>query len=238
MGEDQFMSFRKTPLGSSVGMKYFMAVTGLGWFLFVVAHLIGNLLLLSSDPAAFNRYSHTLVGLGFPLIAAEIVLLVGLLIHIFSALSVTFDNWQGRQNRYEVYKSRGNPSKKTISSSSMIYTGIILAIFIPLHVYTFKYGPGIEQGYVTTLDGEQIRDLRRLVIETFQSKWYTLWYVAAMTFLGFHLRHGFWSAFQSLGIYHPRLTSVLFVLGAVLAILLALGFIFIPIWVFVTGAPL
>lgn len=232
------MSFRKTPLGSSVGMKYFMALTGLGWFLFVVAHLIGNLLLLSSDPGAFNRYSHTLVGLGFPLIAAEIVLLIGLLVHIFSALSVTFDNWQGRQTRYEVYASRGNPSKKTISSSSMIYTGIILAIFIPLHVYTFKYGPGIDQGYVVTMDGEQVRDLRRLVLETFRNKWYAIWYVAAMAFLGFHLRHGFWSAFQSLGIYHPRLTPVLFTLGAILAVLLAVGFIFIPIWVYFTGAPL
>jgi len=219
-------------------MKYFMALTGLGWFLFVVAHLIGNLLLLSSDPGPFNRYAHTLVGLGFLLIAAEIVLLVGLLVHIFAALSVTLDNWNGRQTRYEVYASRGNPSKQTLSSSSMIYTGIVLAIFIPLHVYTFKYGPGVEQGYIATLDGEQVRDLHRLVIETFRNKWYTIWYVAAMLFLGFHLRHGFWSAFQSLGIFHPRLTPVLFTLGAIFAILLGLGFIFIPIWVFFTGAPL
>ncbi|RPJ87540.1 MAG: succinate dehydrogenase cytochrome b subunit [Acidobacteria bacterium] len=232
------MSLRSSPFGSSVAMKYFMALTGLGWIAFVVAHLIGNLLLLSPNQEAFNRYSHTLVGLGFPLIAAEIVLLVGLLVHVFAAIMVTYDNWQARSKGYAVYQSRGKPSKKTVSSSTMIWTGLILLIFIPLHVYKFKYGPGIDQGYVVTLDGEQIRDLRRLVIETFSSTWWVVWYVTAMVILGFHLRHGFWSAFQSLGLYHPRLTPVAYGLGVVVGLTLAVGFIFIPIWVYLTGAPL
>jgi succinate dehydrogenase / fumarate reductase, cytochrome b subunit len=232
------MSLRSSSLATTVAMKYFMAITGLGWFVFVVAHLIGNLLLISPNPEAFNRYAHTLVGIGFPLIAAEIVLLIGLIVHIYSGLMVTLDNWQGRSHKYAAYKSRGYPSKKTISSSSMIWTGLVLLIFIPVHVYTFKYGPGVEQGYITLLDGEQIRDMRRLVVETFSNQWYVIWYVSAMVFLGFHLRHGFWSAFQSLGLYHPLFTKVLFVLGLVFALLLAVGFIFIPIWVFFWGANL
>jgi len=230
------MSLRSSKLGSSVAMKYFMAITGLGWFVFVVAHLIGNLLLLSADPQIFNRYSYTLISLGFPLVIAEIVLLIGLLVHIFSALSVTLDNWRARSQGYAVYRSRGAPSKKTISSSSMIYTGIVLAIFIPLHVYKFKYGPGVEQGYAVMLDGEKVRDLHRLVVEVFSSKWYVTWYVGAMVFLGFHLRHGFWSAFQSLGLYHPKLTWVAYALGLVFALLLAAGFIVIPLWVYFNGA--
>jgi len=219
-------------------MKYFMALTGLGWTVFVIAHLIGNLLLLSADHDAFNRYSHTLVGLGFPLIAAEIVLLIGLLVHIFSAILVTFDNWQARSKGYAVYKTRGKPSKKTISSSTMIWTGLVLLVFIPLHVYTFKYGPNIQQGYVVTLDGDQVRDMRRLVIETFSNTYYVVWYVVVMVLLGFHLRHGFWSAFQSLGLYHPRLTPVAYGLGVLVGLTLAVGFVFIPIWVYLTGAPL
>ena len=230
------MSLRSSKLGSSVAMKYFMAITGLGWFVFVIAHLIGNLLLLSGDPQIFNRYSHTLISIGFPLVIAEIVLLVGLLVHVFSALSVTLDNWRARSQGYAVYRSRGAPSKKTISSSSMIYTGIVLAIFIPLHVFKFKYGPGIDQGYEVVMDGEKVRDLHRLVVEVFSSKWYVAWYVAAVTFLGFHLRHGFWSAFQSLGLYHPKLTKVAYVLGLVFAVLLGLGFIVIPLWVYFNGA--
>ncbi len=232
------MSLRSSPFGSTIAMKYFMALTGLGWIVFVVAHLIGNLLLLSPDQDAFNRYSHALVGLGLPLIAAEIVLLVGLLIHVVAAIMVTYDNWQARWKGYEVYESRGKPSKKTISSSTMIWTGLILVVFIPLHVYQFKYGPGIQQGYVVTLGGEQVRDLRRLVVETFSNTWYVAWYVTAMVVLGFHLRHGFWSAFQSLGLYHPRLTPIAYGLGVVVGLTLAVGFIFIPIWVYLIGAPL
>lgn len=231
------MSLRSSPFGSSIAMKYFMALTGLGWIVYVIAHLIGNLLLLSPSDA-FNRYAHTLLGLGLWLIAAEIVLLVGLLVHILAAILVTYDNWQARSKGYAVYESRGKPSKKTISSSTMIWTGLILLVFIPLHVYQFKYGPGIQQGYVVTLDGQQVRDLRRLVVETFSNTYYVVWYVAAMLVLGFHLRHGFWSAFQSLGLYHPRLTPVAYGLGVIVGLTLAVGFIFIPIWVYLTGAPL
>jgi len=218
-------------------MKYFMALTGLGWIVFVIFHLIGNLLLLSPDEEAFNRYSHTLVSLGFPLIAAEILLLIGLLVHVYAAFVVTYDNWRARSKGYEVYRSRGKPSKKTISSSSMIWTGLILLVFIPLHVYTFKYGPGIEQGYVVILDGEPVRDLRRLVVETFSNRWYVAWYVTAMVILGFHLRHGFWSAFQSLGLYHRRLTPFAYGLGVLVGVALAVGFVFIPVWVYLTGGP-
>lgn len=232
------MPLRSSPFGSTVAMKYFMALTGLGWILFVIAHLIGNLLLLSPDREAFNRYANTLVGLGFLLVAAEIVLVVGLLVHVFAAIMVTYDNWQARSKGYKVYESRGKPSKMTFSSRTMIWTGLILLVFIPLHVYQFKYGPGIQQGYVVTLDGEQVRDLRRLVVETFGNTWYVVWYVAAMVGLGFHLRHGFWSAFQSLGVYHPRLTPVAYGLGVLVGLTLAVGFIFIPIWVYLTGAPL
>jgi succinate dehydrogenase / fumarate reductase cytochrome b subunit len=233
------MSLRSSKLGSSVAMKYYMAITGLGWFLFVVVHLMGNLLLLSSDPQIFNRYSSTLISLGLPLYLAELTLLVGLLVHVISAITVTVENWRARWKGYEVYQSRGAPSKKTISSSSMIYTGLVLAVFVPLHVYTLKYGPGIDQGYVAVLsDGTRIRDLRRLVIEVFSNKWYVMWYVGAMVFLGFHLRHGFWSAFQSLGLFHPKLTSVAYALALVFAVLLAVGFIFIPLWVYFNGAHL
>jgi succinate dehydrogenase / fumarate reductase cytochrome b subunit len=232
------MSLRSSPFVSSVAMKYFMAITGLGWIVYVVAHLIGNLLLLSPDQDAFNRYAHTLVGLGLWLVAAEIVLLVGLVVHVSAAILVTYDNWRARSKGYKVYESRGKPSKKTISSSTMIWTGLILLVFIPLHVYQFKYGPGIQQGYVVTLDGVPVRDLRRLVVEAFNNTWYVALYVTAMVVLGFHLRHGFWSAFQSLGLYHPRLTPVAYGLGVVVGLTLAVGFIFIPMWVYLTGAPL
>jgi succinate dehydrogenase / fumarate reductase cytochrome b subunit len=215
-----------------------MAATGLGWLLFVAAHLVGNLLLLSDNPDSFNAYAHRLTSLGPLLVAAELVLVVALVAHVISAVTVTIGSWRARPQAYEVYKGRGGPSRRTVSSRTMIWTGLALAIFLPVHVYTLKYGPGIEQGYVALLDGEQIRDLRRLVVETFGNPWYTAWYVGTMAFLGFHLRHGFWSAFQSLGLYHPRLTPVAYAAGLVCGVMLAFGFLFIPIWVFATGGSL
>jgi succinate dehydrogenase / fumarate reductase cytochrome b subunit len=93
----------------------------------------------------------------------------------------------------------------------------------------------MAEGYTTTIDGEEVRDLYRLVIEEFQKPWYTLFYVVCMFLIGFHLRHGFWSAFQSLGVHHPKWSSHIYTLGLLVAVILGLGFIGIPVWVFLQG---
>ncbi|MFQ5738154.1 MAG: succinate dehydrogenase cytochrome b subunit [Acidobacteriota bacterium] len=224
---------RKAPeLSSTVAKKVLMALTGLALFVFLVGHLGGNLLLFSGDPVVFNSYSHVLVSSGWVLIVVELLLLTVFLAHIVQAIWVTWKNRQARPERYHRVKSAGRPSRKTLASSTMIWTGLILLVFTALHLYTFKYGPGIQQGYATQINGEQMRDLHRLVSEVFHRPLYVLWYVAAMTFLGFHLRHGFWSAFQSLGAYHPRYTPVVSALGYIFALLLGLGFLAIPLWIY------
>ena len=117
----------------------------------------------------------------------------------------------------------------------MIITGIILAVFITYHVITFKYGPGVSDGYVTNINGVEMRDLYRLVVESFQNVYIMLGYVICMILLGFHLRHGFWSAFQSLGVQHKRLVPLIYGVGILLAFVLAIGFLFIPIYIYFTG---
>ena len=77
-----------------------------------------------------------------------------------------------------------------------------------------------------------MRDLYRLVLEVFHKQWYVIWYVAAMVFLGFHLRHAFWSGLQSLGANNQKLSPYLYGAGLVFALILAFGFIFIPLWVY------
>ncbi len=113
----------------------------------------------------------------------------------------------------------------------MIITGIIILIFLVIHLKTFKFGAE----YSTTVDGESIRDLARLLTEKFQSPVYAFGYVGVMLLLGFHLRHGVWSAFQSLGATNPRLTPVIYTLGALVGIVIALGFLVLPLWIFFTG---
>jgi succinate dehydrogenase / fumarate reductase cytochrome b subunit len=215
---------------SSVGQKYLMAITGLAWIGFAVGHLLGNLALFAGGEA-FNKYAHFLQGLGALLYVAEAGLVILLLTHVVSALRVTWTNWGARGRAYLVKDDAGGPSRKTLSSRTMIYTGIVIFLFLVVHVWMFKYGAY----YSTQVQGVEMRDLYRLVVERFGNPWISGGYVAVMLFLGFHLRHAFWSAFQSLGLNHPRWSSAIYALGVILAIGLALGFVVLPIWVYLKG---
>lgn len=221
---------------SSTGKKFFMAITGLIWIIFLIEHLSGNLLLFNDNPDPFNKYSHFLIGFGDILVIAEVLLLVFLLYHIASGISIFLGKQKARPVHYAKTANAGGPSRKTISSKTMIYTGLITLIFIIIHLKTFKYGPGIKEGYVTTVDGKQMRDLYGLVVDVFSKPIYVIWYVGAMLLLGFHLRHGFWSAFQSLGVNHPKYTPIIYAIGIIAALVLAAGFLAIPIWIYFRGA--
>lgn len=225
-------------LTSSVGKKYLMSVSGLALTGFLVAHLLGNLQLLLPTGYYFNKYAYHLETLKPLVIAAEIGLIAIFLLHAIVALAI---NWGVKKARpigyYAAEKTKGGDSRMNLSSTNMLILGIVAAIFIVVHVWQFKYGAGIKQGYSVQLEAnaEHVRDLYRLVIETF-AKWYwTLFYVGAVGFLGFHLRHGIWSAFQSLGAMPGKFSKALYCLLATCGVLLALGFIALPIWVFVAA---
>ena len=113
----------------------------------------------------------------------------------------------------------------------MIVTGLVLLVFLVIHIASFKYGTYYE----TTLEGETVRDLARLMTEKFQHPVYAFGYVAVMLLLAVHLRHGVWSAFQSLGASNPRLTPFIYTAGAIIGLLIAAGFLVLPLWIFFTG---
>ncbi len=213
---------------SSVAKKIVNAITGIGLFLFVSVHLSENLLLFTGNPADYNRWVHFLFSLGPLLTVMELGLLAFFLVHIWSALAVYWDKLKARPSGYEVVRAAGGASRKTLSSQTMIYTGLVLLAFVIWHVITFRFGPH----YTVEVDGVAMRDLHKLVVEFFSNPWNVVAYVAVMVFLGFHLRHGFWSALQSLGAYHPRWTPVWYTGGLVVALALAIGFIVIPVWVY------
>jgi succinate dehydrogenase / fumarate reductase cytochrome b subunit len=216
---------------SSVGKKLITAISGLVLFLFIIVHLGGNLtMFVSAD--LFNSYAHHLEALGPLLYVAEIGLIIFFLFHVVSAVSVQIDKWRARPDGYEAVASKGGPSKKTLASRTMIVTGVVLFVFVILHVRMFKFGPGPEAGYVTEVHGQQMRDLYRLVVEEFKRPGVVIAYVAVMLFLGFHLRHGFWSALQSLGAMSPRWSPAIYTLGLIFAILLAGGFLALPVWMY------
>lgn len=216
---------------TSVGRKVITGLTGLGLVVFIIGHLVGNLSLFVGA-GAFNAYTHKLESLGPLLYVIEIGLLAVFIFHIVYAISVTAQNKAARKSRYVQQGDAGKPSQKNLSSQSMIYTGLILAIFTVVHVVMFKFGPGMGSGYAYDLQGEQVRDLHRLVVESFKNIWIVLGYCAVMLLMGVHVRHGFWSAFQSLGAYHPRYTRLIQSVGVLLAAALTLGFFVLPLYVY------
>ena len=217
---------------SSVGRKIVTAFTGLFLFLFIVIHLLANLELFNRNPIPFNSYANFLEGLGIVIWILEALILLSFIFHIVVGGFVWFWKMRARGGTYEVVTPAGPPSHKTFSSTSMILSGLVIAVFTTIHIITMKYGPGVAQGYITSVNGVQMRDLYRLAIEVFRNKYWVIFYVAVMIVLFFHLRHAFWSGFQSLGANNARLIPVLYGIGFVLAILLSMGFLLIPLWIY------
>jgi succinate dehydrogenase / fumarate reductase cytochrome b subunit len=224
-------------LSSQVGRKLLTGITGVLLVLFAIAHLSGNLSLLRNSPDAFNRYTEFLHGFGGLLIFVEIMLGLVILLHAYLGIAIALRRRRARARGYEVYKSRGGESRQSISSRTMAITGTVLLVFLIVHIIQFRFGPGVHEGFITTLDGKEARDLQRLVVETFQgSIWWVLFYVGSVTLLGFHLRHGVWSMIQSLGAMKPRLSKLIYSLALVVGVLLAVGFILLPIWIYMREA--
>lgn len=226
------MQFLKTFLLSSNGRKYLMSASGLLLVGFVIVHLLGNLQLLIPDDVYFNKYAHHILSLGPLLWLAEIGLIALFGLHIAVAIAINLQTMRARPQGYLVEKTKGGDSKWNLSSRHMFILGVVLAVFVVTHVWHFKFGPGEAEGYVVVHDGTEMRDLYSLVIQEFSKPLWVLFYVGCMVVLGLHLRHGIWSGLQSLGAMPGNISKGLYVAGVVLAILLAVGFLFLPLWIF------
>ncbi len=206
-------------LSSSLGKKSLMALTGLALIGFLIVHLAGNLSLYTdADGTAFNAYAHEIESLGPLLWVAELGLLALIVVHVGLALKV----WQeGREARGPGYRVRATMGNKTVPSSSMIVTGLIVAVFLVIHLTDFRI-PKL-------LGVEGADDLAGAVKRRLGSPTGATIYVVGVTALGIHLAHGFQSAFQTLGIEHPRYTPLIRAFGLVLTVVLFLGFVSFPI---------
>jgi len=220
------MSSRSRGFDSSVGMKILIGVTGLALVLYLIVHIAGNLMVFGG-PALFNKYAYTLEG--NPLIPViEIGLLLIFLVHVYKTVTMFLSNQQARPTRYAMKKRANYTSRKSFASSTMIFTGLWLLIFIIIHVKAFRYGtdyPWAEGG----------RDLYRLEIENFANPLIVVFYVLSMLVVGSHLWHGASSAFQSLGLDNPRWTPRIRATGKVLAVVITGGFITIAIWAYLVA---
>ncbi|MGF1589798.1 MAG: succinate dehydrogenase cytochrome b subunit [Pleurocapsa sp.] len=212
---------------SPIGKKIITGVTGLGLSLFVLLHLAGNLTLFAGSNQ-YNQLAHFLENLGILLYLIEFTLLGLAIFHVAIGVSIRLNTFQARPVGYSQFKSVGEPSKQSLSSRSMLVTGVVLLGFLVLHLSTFKFGTY----YSTVVNGVEMRDLSSLVIEKFRNPVYAFGYTGVMVMLGVHLRHGIWSAWQSIGVLNSRISPAVYAIALVLAILIAIGFIALPLSIY------
>jgi len=209
------MNWLINTLGTSIGKKLMMAITGFGFISFLLAHLAGNLTLYGGKDA-FNAYATHLHSLGPLINIAEIGLLTMALIHVLTGGYLFFQNWQARPTRYVKNKRAGG---RTIGSMTMPYTGLMVLAFVILHLVQFHF---TDQTHTTIFE---------IVSRAFNNPLYVAIYVVAMVILAIHISHGFWSLFQTLGANHPKYSPAFFIIGIGLSIIFGVGFGILPIYV-------
>ncbi|MBA3035082.1 MAG: succinate dehydrogenase cytochrome b subunit [Desulfobacterium sp.] len=209
--------FIKT-LTSSIGKKWLMAITGLIFCGFLTSHLLGNLTLYAGRDA-FNSYAEHLHSLGILISVTEKGLLFFGIIHVLTGLVLFIQNIKSRPVKYSVNKNAGG---RTIGSATMPYTGLILIAFIVLHLVNFHF---VDKTGTTIF---------QIVQDAFSKPLYIISYVFAVIVVALHVSHGFWSAFQTLGVNHPKYMPFIKKAGIAFSLLVGLGFGFIPVFISLT----
>jgi succinate dehydrogenase / fumarate reductase cytochrome b subunit len=208
------MNWLISTVKSSVGKKFMMSITGLCFCGFLVGHLSGNLTIYGGKEM-FNNYAAHLHALGVLLVFVEWVLLTLALIHVVTGMTLFYQNFRARPVRYKVNKRAGG---RTLGSGTMPYTGILLLLFVVLHLVNFHFA---DKTHTT---------IYAIVSKAFTNPITVLIYTAAMVVAGIHISHGFWSAFQTLGANHPKYLPFIRTLGLVFALIVTIGFGALPIY--------
>jgi succinate dehydrogenase / fumarate reductase cytochrome b subunit len=228
------------PLRSSLGAKFAMALTGIGLIGFVVAHMLGNLLIFLG-PDALNSYAEALKSRPAFLWTARSGLLAIFVVHLLLGIRLALQNRHARGVRY-VYE---DTVQATWASRNMLLTGLVLLAFIVFHLAHFTFGvvtsytDQSSKAQVNYLDlrevhtskalAEERQDVFKMVVSGFRAPWVTVTYVIAQVFLWLHLWHGGSSWFQSLGLNHPAYNPLMRAFGPVLATAVLVGNCSIPL---------
>ncbi len=214
---------------SSIGKKIMMAGLGLFLITFLVVHLGINLLLILCDSRdSFNIAAH-FMGTNGVIKIFEIVLFGGFLLHIFYGFLVQIQNWIARPIGY----AKTHPSQTSFFSKYMIHTAVIIGVFLSIHLFDFYLKAKIFGGVPEVeIDGLKYHDLGLLVMQKFQIGWVVVFYISAFIFMGFHLLHGFQSAFQTFGLDHKTFTPAIKFIGVLYTIVVVAGFVLIPLIIY------
>lgn len=212
---------------TTIYLKLLMAGSGIVFIGFVLSHMYGNLKAFEGHDA-FNEYAHHLRTMGTPILPESgalwiirTVLIAALVIHVYSAATLWKRARGARTVRYQVKKHTG----AIFASRLMRWGGVTLLLFIIWHLLNFTVGK-------INVSGGPTNDPYNLLVDSFDTWWLTLIYLAAMTMLGAHLHHGTWSAMQTLGLTgNERSRTLSKRFAFVVALVITVGFSLVPIFV-------
>jgi succinate dehydrogenase cytochrome b subunit len=211
---------------STIALKLLMAASGVVFIGFVLVHMYGNLKAFSGHDA-YNEYAAHLRSIGEPelphegmLWAIRVVLVGALVVHVACAVVLWRRAAKARTSRYVVKRNLSS----TFSSRMMRWGGLTIVLFLVWHLLNFTIGK-------VNVAGGSTDDPYDLLVDSFEVWWLTVIYLVAMVALGMHLRHGVWSAAQTLGLTNnARARRNANVLGVLLAVVIAGGFSLVPIF--------
>jgi succinate dehydrogenase / fumarate reductase cytochrome b subunit len=211
---------------TSIGKKQIQGVAGLLLCGFLVVHFLGNLQLLVPDQGElFNAYAAKLASLGIVLYIAEAGLAAMFLIHLGIGIWLWLENRRARPQGYAVSARSG--AGATTASRTMIWTGLAIFVFLIVHLWMFKFS-----GFESMPFG-----LYQVVMEELAKPLWAIVYVAVFLLMGLHLSHAVQSAFQTLGLNHPKYTPAIKTLGSIFAWAIAAGYAGLAAWIFIKDAP-
>jgi succinate dehydrogenase / fumarate reductase, cytochrome b subunit len=213
---------------SSIGKKFLMSLAGIFLITFLLVHMGINLLVvLYDDPMVYNKAAH-FMSTNKLIKIFEIALFGGFLLHIIYALILQLQNWLARPTRYY----RKTQSDTSAFSKWMIHTAIIVLTFIVIHMADFYFKAKFGQAPEIVSDGIHYHDLATMITEKFLLPGFVIFYILSFVFLGFHLIHGFQSAFKTLGINNKKYTPFIQALSIAYTIIVVAGFTAIPLVIY------
>tara|TARA_B110000444_G_C18805258_1_gene579591 strand:+ start:839 stop:1507 length:669 start_codon:yes stop_codon:yes gene_type:complete len=213
---------------SSVGRKVLMALSGFFLMFFLLQHFMINLFsVISSD--LFNEASHFMGTNGLVQFVLQPILLFGVIFHLSMGIYLELKNRAARPVKYAIDKPGENSNWM---SRNMIITGIMVMLFLGLHLYDF-WLPEIKDKFIDGKWDDPTKYFSHLQ-HKFQDLLRVIIYCISFIFLSLHLLHGFQSAFQSVGFNHNKYTPTIKRLGDLYAIIIPAGFVYIALFHYFT----
>ena len=217
-------------LMASIGRKFLMSITGLFLVMFIGVHLTVNLLLVFDDSGELFNIGAHFMATNPAIKIMEPILGLGFMIHIIWSFLLEYQNWRARPVKYNKKNVSGTSSW---TSRNMLVLGALVLVFLVMHIIDFYWVIKFEPHSIGSviIEGTEMENTYVLVSDLFKtSVIYGIFYVVGAILLGFHLSHGFWSAFQTLGLNNKNWMKRLQIIGKIYAVIVAVGFSFIPLY--------